>query len=123
MVQKGSGEFEITSNKEIIMSGRMTFPQANEKFMVEPSNVEIGEDYVQLTGNDVYSELQHRGHKYSGLFKTIKGLTLTEAGSSSTIQWNNRWTMFLEAMIQQQLLQVSSVSCSIMFVYKSQYFI
>ncbi|CAG9765257.1 unnamed protein product [Ceutorhynchus assimilis] len=104
MVQKGSGEFEITSNKEIIMTGKMTFPQANEPFMVEPSKIEIGEDNIQLTGSDVYSELQHRGHKYSGLFKTIKSLVITEEGSSASIQWNNKWTMFLEAMIQQQLL-------------------
>lgn len=105
MVQKGSGDFEITSNKEIIMSGTMTFPQPNEKFMLEPTVLESGEDNVHLSGNDIYNELQHRGHKYSGLFKTIKSLSISEEGSSAVIQWNNKWTMFLEAMIQQQLLQ------------------
>uniref|UniRef100_A0AAR5P2C7 Malonyl-CoA:ACP transacylase (MAT) domain-containing protein n=1 Tax=Dendroctonus ponderosae TaxID=77166 RepID=A0AAR5P2C7_DENPD len=105
MVQKGSGEFEISSNKDIIVTGRMTFPQANEKFMVEPNNIKIDGDHVKLLGSDVYSELQHRGHKYSGLFKSIKSLVLSEEGSSTSIQWNNKWTMFLEAMIQQHLFQ------------------
>lgn len=106
MVQKGSGEFEISSNKDIIVTGRMTFPQANEKFMVEPNNIQIDENHVKLLGSDVYSELQHRGHKYSGLFKSIASLVLTEEGSSASIQWNNKWTMFLEAMLQQHLFQV-----------------
>ncbi|KAL1508883.1 hypothetical protein ABEB36_003705 [Hypothenemus hampei] len=104
MVQKGSGKFEITSNKEIIVTGKMTFPQPTEQYMLESTKIEVGDDHVDLSGSDVYNELQHRGHKYAGLFKAIKNLTLLEKGSVANIQWNNKWTMFLEAMIQQQCL-------------------
>lgn len=107
MVQKGSGEFEITSNKDIIVTGKMTFPQPTDQFMLTPSNIEVNNNNVQLSNSDIYSEFQHRGHKYTGLFKTVKNIILTEEGSQGVIQWNDRWTMFLEAMIQQQLLQVS----------------
>ncbi|KAJ8967373.1 hypothetical protein NQ314_002933 [Rhamnusium bicolor] len=111
MVQKGSGEFEILSDKDIIMTGRMTFPQADDKFLLDPIKSELIEENVKLSGSDIYNELQHRGHKYFGQFKAIKGLTITEeakteflCGSTSVIQWNNKWTMLLEAMIQQQIL-------------------
>lgn len=81
MVQKGSGEFEVLSENEIILTGRMTFPQADDKFLLDPVATEITEDSVHLSGNDIYSELQHRGHKYSGLFKAIKSLTIAEQGN------------------------------------------
>ncbi|KAJ8980787.1 hypothetical protein NQ317_004788 [Molorchus minor] len=104
MVQKGSGDFEILSDKDIIMTGRLTFPQEGDAFLIEAEKIKVPEENVQLTGSDVYSELQHRGHKYSGYFKSIKSLTITEQGSVSTLQWSNKWTIFLEAVIQQQLL-------------------
>ncbi|XP_018570431.1 fatty acid synthase-like [Anoplophora glabripennis] len=105
MVQKGSGEFEILSENEIILTGRMTFPQSDDKFLLDPYPTEVSEDSVHLSGNDVYSELQHRGHKYSGPFKAIKSLTIAERGSVSVVQSDSKWPMLLEALIQQQLLQ------------------
>lgn len=83
MVQKGSGEFEILSENDIILTGRMTFPQADDKFLLDPIPAKLAEDSVKLSGNDIYSELQHRGHKYSGLFKAIKSLTIAERGDFS----------------------------------------
>ncbi|CAH0563662.1 unnamed protein product [Brassicogethes aeneus] len=105
MIQKGSGDFEILSQNDILVTGRMTFPQATDKFLAEATDIEILEDNIQLSGSDVYNEFHHRGQKYSALFKTIKSLTLSEEGSVSVIQWNSKWALFLEAMIQQQLLQ------------------
>ncbi|XP_066149955.1 fatty acid synthase-like isoform X1 [Euwallacea fornicatus] len=105
MVQRGSGEFEISSGKEIIATGRMIFPQPTDQFMLKPSAVDDVDDGVELSGSDIYNEFQHRGHKYSGVYKAIKSLTLTENGSKGVVQWNNRWTTLLDAMIQQKLLQ------------------
>lgn len=81
MIQKGSGDFEIISGTDILVTGRMTFPQANDQYMIEASEIEISEDNVQLSGSDVYNEFHHRGQKYSALFKTIKSLTITEEGN------------------------------------------
>ncbi|KAG5891274.1 hypothetical protein JTB14_019644 [Gonioctena quinquepunctata] len=47
--------------------------------------------------------MQHRGHKYSGMFKTLKNLTVCEDGTVSTVEWKSKWTYLMEAMFQQQL--------------------
>ncbi|KAJ8922067.1 hypothetical protein NQ315_008708 [Exocentrus adspersus] len=110
LVQKGTGEFEILSGEDLIMTGRIVFPQADDKFLLEPVKTEVPQDSVQLSGSDFYNELQHRGHKYSGSFKAIKSLTIAEEGSISAVQWDNRWPMLLEAMIQQQILHAGEKS-------------
>lgn len=102
MIQKGSGEFEIVSGDDIVVTGKVTIPAQGDKFLID-SDVELPQERVELTGSDVYNEFYHRGHKYSGLFKSIKSLSLTEEGSVSTIQWNNKWMLLVEAMIQQVL--------------------
>lgn len=79
MIQKGSGEFEIVSGDDIIVTGKVTIPAQGEKFLID-SDVELPEKRIELTGADVYNEFYHRGHKYSGLFKNIKSLSLTEEG-------------------------------------------
>lgn len=80
MIQKGSGEFEIVSGDDIVVTGKISVPAQGEKFMID-SDVELPKERVELTGTDVYNEFYHRGHKYSGLFKSIKSLTLTEEGN------------------------------------------
>lgn len=80
MIQKGSGEFEILSGDDIIVTGKVTVPGASDKFLIDVYELEVTKDSVQLVGGDVYNEFQHRGHKYTGLFKSIKTLNLTEEG-------------------------------------------
>lgn len=102
MIQKGSGEFEIVSGDEIVVTGKVTVPAQGDKFLID-SDLELLQERIELTGSDVYNEFSHRGQKFSGLFKSIKSLSLTEEGSKSVVQWNGKWTLFLEAMIQQVL--------------------
>lgn len=80
MVQKGSGEFEVVSNRDILVTGKIVFPQADDEFMLEPEIVTIGNDYVELSSSDVYNEMQHRGCKYTGAFKSLKSVKLVEDG-------------------------------------------
>lgn len=82
MIQKGSGEFEIVSGDDIIVTGKVTIPAQGEQFLID-SDVELPEKRIELTGADVYNEFYHRGHRYSGLFKSIKSLSLTEEGEES----------------------------------------
>lgn len=104
MIQKGSGDFEVLAGTNVIVTGRLTFPQANDKYMMDPVEVDKNNETLLLNAIDVYSEFQHRGYKYSGYYKTIKNLTLTERGSVAVVQWNNRWTSLIEAMLQQHIL-------------------
>ncbi|XP_030762053.1 fatty acid synthase-like [Sitophilus oryzae] len=106
LIEKGSGDFEITSNGEIIVTGKISFPQPTDKYMVEPVELEVLENSVELSSQDFYSELQHRGYKYDGAFRNIKSLTLTEDGSSAVVQWDNRWIILLDSMMQQQFFKV-----------------
>lgn len=85
MIQKGSGDFEIVAGNEIFVTGRLVFPNSGDKFLIDPIEIEIGEENVQLSGSDIYNEFQHRGQKYSGLFKTIKNLTIGEDGKKLKI--------------------------------------
>lgn len=80
MIQKGSGEFEILSGDDIIVTGKVTVPGTGDKFLIDVYDLEVTKELVQLGGGDVYSEFQHRGHKYTGLFKSINALNLTEEG-------------------------------------------
>ncbi|RZB84952.1 fatty acid synthase, partial [Asbolus verrucosus] len=105
MIQKGSGDFEILAGTTIIATGRLTFPNPGDKFMIDPIEVKVKETDVQLSGNDIYNEFYHRGCKFSGHYKSIKNLTICEKGSVAVTQWNNKWAMFIEAMIQQHLFQ------------------
>lgn len=105
MIQKGSGDFEILADNEIVVTGRMTFPNAADKFMIDPIPVEITKSNVEISASDIYNEFQHRGHRYSGSYKAIKSITLCEEGSVAVAQYNSNWALFLEAMIQQHLLQ------------------
>lgn len=82
MIQKGSGSFEVLADGELVVSGKMTFPLSTDKFMHEDTDIQLNDEYVQLSGNDIYNEFQHRGYKYSGPFKTIKNLKITEEGKS-----------------------------------------
>jgi hypothetical protein len=105
MIQKGSGDFEVLAGEDILVTGRLTFPNPADKCLGNFIDVEIDKDHIQLSGSDVYNEFQHRGYKYSGQYKTIKNLTIGEDGSVAITQWVNKWAPFVEAMIQQHLFQ------------------
>nr|CAH7755304.1 unnamed protein product [Callosobruchus chinensis] len=110
MVQRGSGEFEVLSKGEVLVSGKMTFPSSDDKFLLDPETIEVTQDNVQLSQIDIYGELQHRGHKYTGVFKRIKGLTLCEEGSIAIVEQQGKWVSLLEAMLQQYLLHAGEQS-------------
>lgn len=105
MVQKGSRQFEILSGEEIVVTGTIKMYQPNEEIFSTNRNVDITDgDAVQMSGNEIYHEFKHREHKYGGLFKAMKSVTITEEGSVATSRWDDNWSAFLEAMIQQYLL-------------------
>lgn len=80
MLQQGSGCFEISADNKLICSGRVEVPETSDIMGKVLPVVESG-DPLLLTGNDLYSEFQHRGHKYTGEYKIIQKLKLTENGN------------------------------------------
>lgn len=104
MVQKGSGEFEISSGDQLVGTGVIRTPDS-ERLFAEVYNIDIDDSSVKLTSKDIYNEFNHRGHSYTGIYKGVLGVTLAEEGSIAKIKWNNNWSLFMEAMIQQFLLK------------------
>ncbi|KAF5305398.1 hypothetical protein FQR65_LT07724 [Abscondita terminalis] len=104
MVQKGSGEFEVSSGNQLIGTGVIRIPES-EKIFADTYEIEVDEKSIKLSSKDVYSEFSHRGHMYSAPYKGVKQIILTEEGSISKLEWNNNWWHFIELMLQQCLLR------------------
>nr|CAD7615163.1 unnamed protein product [Timema genevievae] len=102
-IQKGTGDFEIFENKRPLVTGQIRIPEnAAAEFS---KNISVpSEDSTNLTGEDVYSELNHRGYHYSGQFKGILNAQIGNEGSTAVIEWSNDWLLFLEALIQLAIL-------------------
>lgn len=101
-IQKGSGCFECSTNDELLISGRIHFLPIKEQWTLEP--VIFDDDMIELTKNDVYNELHHRGHQFSAPYKSIKNIRIGSTGSVSTCSWNMKWNLFFESMLQHGLL-------------------
>lgn len=81
MVQKGSRQFEILSGEEIVVTGTIKIHQPNEEIFSAKRNVDITDsNAVHMDENEIYHEFKHREHKYGGLFKAMKSVTITEEG-------------------------------------------
>nr|CAD7399917.1 unnamed protein product [Timema cristinae] len=102
-IQKGTGDFEIFENKRPLVTGQIRIPEnAAAEFS---KNISVpSEDSTNLTGEDVYSELKHRGYHYSGQFKGILNAQIGHEGSTSVIEWSNDWLLFLDSLIQLAIL-------------------
>ena len=78
-IQRGSGNFEITSQKSILVTGNVYTPEnIDMEFVNKPSlplenGVADHEDapYTSLNSDDVYKELRIRGYNYKDDFKSI----------------------------------------------------
>ncbi|KAF7281302.1 hypothetical protein GWI33_004884 [Rhynchophorus ferrugineus] len=84
MIERGSGDFEISSNNEIVMTGKIILPQPTDKYMTDPVELDLSKVSVSLSDKDVYSEFHHRGHVYTGSFRNIKNLMGHFIGSNDT---------------------------------------
>ncbi|KAB0802399.1 hypothetical protein PPYR_04585 [Photinus pyralis] len=104
MVQKGSGEFEISSGDQLVGTGVIRTPDS-ERLFAEMYNIDVDDKAMTLTSKDIYNEFSHRGHTYTNIYKAMLGVTMSEEGSIGKIKWNNSWSQFMEGMLQQFLLK------------------
>lgn len=79
IIQICSGEFEFWSNKEFLLSGKVTIPEETHTYL-QGEKVDLNEDCIELKGDEVYDELKHRGYNYTGSFKMVKKLKIGEEG-------------------------------------------
>ncbi|XP_067015128.2 fatty acid synthase isoform X2 [Anabrus simplex] len=100
MVQKGSGNFEVSDSNIIIASGRVYIPEdvSKESLPLSPPETQDG----QLTSKDIYKRFKMRGYNYSGEFCSL--VTSDLNGTYAQIKTNKNWILQLEGLIQAKLL-------------------
>ena len=85
-IMEGTGQFEITENESLVVSGRVFSP--NEPVLQFPvfERSESTEEaaLIKLSGEDIYKELRLRGYDYGPTFQGI--LETNNKGNLETIR-------------------------------------
>lgn len=84
ILQNCSGEFEIWADSEQLLSGKVTIPE-DSKYLQDIEKVDLSEDYIELQENEIYDELRHRGYNYTGSYRVVKSLLITDQGKYCSI--------------------------------------
>ncbi|XP_066906939.1 fatty acid synthase [Halyomorpha halys] len=102
IIQRASGNFEIWEGGAAIVSGRVYVCEDISNYMV-PLDVPITSDKeMVLSSKDIYKELRLRGYNYSGLFRSITGLSLKD--KIAKVRWHKNWVAFMDNMLQIQMM-------------------
>lgn len=94
-VQRGSGNFEITHDQSLVVSGIIReMTAATNQMPLEKSE----RSEVTLQKDDFYKELRLRGYNYN---EDFKGVVLAESsGSYAKIKWDRNWVTFIDSILQ-----------------------
>jgi fatty acid synthase len=70
IVQKVSGQFEVTEGNAVVVSGSVRVPTnvSHEMLVLEPPKPFINEDLLELSSRDIYKYLRLCGYEYHGVF-------------------------------------------------------
>ncbi|EFN85168.1 Fatty acid synthase [Harpegnathos saltator] len=104
-VQKDSGEFEIIEGDNVIVTGsvRVSSDPDKERTPIDYLQRNNVEEEEMMKTKDIYKELRLRGYQYSGLFCSLKSLSITR--NQGHIAWMDNWTVFLDNMMQIGMLE------------------
>lgn len=80
-LQLSSGLFEFWRNGEEILTGQLMLPLPTKKF-IERNEMSISETCLKLSKNEIYREMEQRGHTYHEPYKNIEHLNITDTGKS-----------------------------------------
>ncbi|EFA05204.2 fatty acid synthase [Tribolium castaneum] len=104
-LQKVSGEFEITENDSVVVTGRVSTP-THLNFAKLP-DLELKTEVTEtLDESEIYKELHLRGYNYTGCFKGIVKCNID--ASVGLIRWENNFVSFMDKMLQLKLLELDS---------------
>lgn len=80
MVQRGSGDFEISEDNNILATGKIIVPESYKKELSEHPPLADHKSLSKLSAEDLYKELHHRGYDFSGLFKSVSDINIFTEG-------------------------------------------
>lgn len=110
MVQRGSGDFEVSEGQSVVAYGNIQVPDGfPEEHYDEPCKM-----VESMTGKELYDELAHRGHEFSGLFENVACVEIGEDGNRGRVVWKDNWPAFLTGMMKLQLLPAGEAEQSLM---------
>ncbi|KAJ8962424.1 hypothetical protein NQ317_010395 [Molorchus minor] len=103
-IQKYSGNFEITADESLIVSGRIRMmddsePRENPVTGCSKANVQG----PHLSSKDVYKELSLRGYNYKDKFRAIRKYEIELP--RAYVRWDNNWVTFIDSMLQMKILE------------------
>jgi hypothetical protein len=107
MVQKGSGNFEVFEGGAAVVSGTVQVPDnvSHEGASLKFSELQTGDDLIELSSQDIYKELRLRGYNYQGDFCGLVSLD-----NSGECLLRNR--CFASVTYNLYIWEVASVSTS-----------
>lgn len=79
MVQRGTGDFEITEGQNVVISGTITVPEDFSKELLYYPELSKTSN-TSLSADEFYNELHNRGYDFSGLFKSVRGVETQNEG-------------------------------------------
>lgn len=100
-IQRGSGLFEVTENKTLIVSGIVKSVRTPEP--ITSIDVPLFQPVPTLNSSDFYKGLRLRGFMYDGDFRVVN--KARSDGRCGSIEWkNDNWVTFMDAMLQVGIL-------------------
>lgn len=105
MVHYGSGQFEITENGTVVVSGIVREVE-NSDLADDSLDMEFMNNSVVLEKKDFYKELRLRGYHYQNQFQGIE--KASGDGLRAIIKWNDNWPAFIDSMLQLNILAKDS---------------
>ena len=78
LVHSGSGHFEISCGKTLLVTGQITIPENLDNLF--DKDIPCPTEGIDLTEEDIYSELELRGYEYRESFRGIKGVKTCKEG-------------------------------------------
>ncbi|CAG9770337.1 unnamed protein product [Ceutorhynchus assimilis] len=102
MIQRQSGNFEITEGEVPVVTGRIRMDDNQDHIL--PSSIIMNnfKDIEVLSSRDIYKELRLRGYNYKGLYK---GITASNKwATQGKIKWAENWIAFMDNMLQMKIL-------------------
>lgn len=84
MVQRGTGQFEVSDRYGVVAKGIITVPENNKDIITLNSSYEtlnIGKKVTHLDGEEFYKELFSRGHVLQLNLKSVKEVDIFQNGT------------------------------------------
>ncbi|XP_069122700.1 fatty acid synthase-like [Argopecten irradians] len=101
MIMETTGEFEISENSTLVVSGRISTPEETNQTTDRTPCDHTG---TILTSSDIYKELRLRGYDYGPGFRGILQADIT--GVEGRLLWTGNWVTYLDTMLQISVLRL-----------------